>query len=107
MQRLRTRKIIKEYKQESTRRAKDAVIPKESEEEILLTLLERVLPTKKGEEIYWFRDYEHALLEATIEETKQAIKLRFRPGNCIKVDESITHLEVAHTIEEIVNKQCC
>lgn len=78
-QRLSTRKIIKEYKQEAKRRATNSM--KECEEEILLTMLERVMPMKKGEEIYWFRDYEQALLEKAIEETKEALEYKFRPGN--------------------------
>jgi hypothetical protein len=105
VQRLSTRKIIKEYKQEAKRRVTNGITSsKECEEEILLSLLERVMPMKKGEEIYWFRDYEYALLEAAIKETKQAIEVRFRPGNkgFMEAEESF-----AHTIEEIVNKQYC
>jgi hypothetical protein len=95
LQRLRTRKIIKEYKQEARRRVDNT--NKEYEEQILLTMLERVMPMKKGEEIYWFRDYEQALLEVAIEETKKALDCKVR-------SEAETFTS---SIEEIMNKQCC
>jgi len=91
-QRLRTRKIIKEYKQEAKRRYMD--FARDCEEEILLTLLERVMPIKRGEEIYWLRDYEQSLLEKAIEETKQSIEYKFRPENSIAGSiEKITQLQ--------------
>ena len=95
LQRLRTRKIIKEYKQEAKRRVEHT--NKADELEILLTMLERVMPMKKGEEIYWFRDYEQTLLEVAIEETKHTLEYKIRPAA-----EFCTQ-----SIEEIVNKQCC
>ena len=102
MQRLRTRKIIKEYRQEAKRRS--IMSSKDCEEEILLTMLERVMPIKKGEEIYWFRDYEQTLLEEAIEETKKILEYKFRPGN-----EGF--LEAAHSFEhsvaELLMKQSC
>lgn len=102
LQRLRTRKIIKEYKKEAKRRVEHT--NKECELEVLLTMLKRVMPMKKGEEIYWFRDYEQALLEVAIEETKQALEYKIIQENkgYMKATESFTH-----TVEEIVNKQCC
>ena len=97
-QRLSTRKIIKEYKQEAKRRAANSM--KECEEEILLTMLERVMPIKKGEEIYWFRDYEQALLEVAMEETKEALEYKFRPGN-----EGFDAAK--ESFMELLNKQSC
>jgi len=95
LQRLCTRKIIKEYKQEAKRRV--AHTNKECELEILLTMLERAMPMKKGEEIYWFRDYEQALLEVAIAETKKELEYNIR-------SEAKPFIS---SIEEIMNKQCC
>jgi hypothetical protein len=101
-QRLRTRKIIKEYKQEAKRRYMD--FARDCEEEILLTLLERVMPIKRGEEIYWLRDYEQSLLEKAIEETKQAIEYKFQPENDgYKLAEN----SFAGSIERITQLQHC
>jgi len=102
LQRLRTRKIIKEYKREAVRRAADA--SNECEEEILVTMLERVMTMKKGEELYWFRDYEQALLEKEMKELHDTIEYKFRPGNVgfMGASESFTD-----SIHEIVNKQHC
>lgn len=83
-QRLRTRKIIKDYTNEAKRRSSKP----SQENEILLGLLERAMPKKKGEEIYWFRDYEYALLAEAIKKTKQEIT-------------------TVMTIKDILNKQYC
>ena len=102
LQRLRTRKIIKEYKREAKRRAAD--VTNECEEEILLSMLERIMTMKKGEELYWFRDYEQTLLEAAMKEMQHAIEYKFRPGNVgfRKASESFSE-----SIQDIVNKQHC
>ena len=102
LQRLRTRKIIKEYKREAKRRAAD--VTSECEEEILLSMLERIMTMKKGEELYWFRDYEQALLESAIKEMQHAIEYKFRPGNVgyMKASESFSD-----SIQDIVNMQHC
>jgi hypothetical protein len=102
LQRLRTRKIIKEYKQEAARRVSDS--SSDSKEDILLGMLERIMTMKKGEELYWFRDYDQALLEKEIKELHDTIEYKFRPGNegFMKASESFTD-----SIQEIVNKQHC
>ena len=101
-QRLRTRKIIKEYTDEAKRRASNN--SKETEEEILISLLERAIKMKKGEEIFWYRDYEYALLEEAIKITQSELEYKFRPGNSgyEKAYESFTH-----TIEDIINRHSC
>jgi hypothetical protein len=73
-QRLRTRKIIKEYTKEAQRRATYESQPHPYT--IQSTLLERAMQVhmEKGEELYWFREYERGLLEIALQDTKWAME---------------------------------
>jgi len=73
-QRLRTRKIIKDYVKEAQRRA---IHEGHSHSyTIQLSLLERAMNVhmEKGEELYWFREYERGLLESALQDTKWALE---------------------------------
>jgi len=115
-QRLRTRKIIKDYACEAKRRINSSqASPTSTEKEILLSLLERVMPQKKGEELYWFRDYEYALLKEAIDEIKRDMnRTETHLVPCNTPSANPCNMPSANpcnmpwnSLEEMLSRQCC